>query len=83
MDGLRWSGGATLTFLPGGVQLCDLHRQQVDQLLQTVHPQGEAVGLGEQLAKDVLGMPTCRSQLKLPAKGRGTGLLVSGPQAGL
>lgn len=47
------------TFLDGGVQLCDLHCQQVHSLLQTAHPQVETVGLCEQLTKDVLRMTTC------------------------
>lgn len=49
-----------LTFLHGGVQLRHLDDQQVHPLLQRVHPHVEAVGLIEQLPKDVLSVPACR-----------------------
>lgn len=67
-DGWMMDGCIVSTFLHGGVQLCDLHCQQVDSLLQTVHPQVETVGLCEQLTKDVLRMTTCTSATTNPTK---------------
>ena len=67
-DGWMMDGCILSTFLHGGVQLCDLHCQQVDSLLQTVHPQVETVGLREQLTKDVLRMTTCTSATTNPTK---------------
>lgn len=42
------------TFFHGGVQLCDLHGQPVDTVLERVGTQIEGVGLIEQFAKNIL-----------------------------
>lgn len=45
---------AELTLLLFGVQLCDADGETVHALLQRVDPEGEGVGLVEELSKQVL-----------------------------
>ena len=58
------------TFFYSGVQLCDLHGQSVNAVLERVGTQIEGVGLVEQLAKYVLRMFTWRAMAERDRDGK-------------